>query len=182
MRASGAALLLALAGHAVAAPDGGSDAGAVANRPSVPARDRLDGRRFVSERLALTAEVPEGFTATVERPKQNLVVERAAPDRASGSFALIERPLSPDQLFLALLHRYAGKADAKGKDEGGGAVTLAIGKGVDRRWTIAGIGRLRALLIPARGGRASYVFALIGGTPETQAALDRWVESFRPLR
>jgi hypothetical protein len=150
--------------------------------PAEPAR--VEGNRFVSPRLGLEGELPEGFTADSGNPAAEMAISRKGPP--SGSAALSFMPVSlageaVDTFFQTASGQFAATRGAHLTFVRKSSIKLAGATGEERSWTLdEGGGELRIALAPWCGGHASLALVRVDAAGAASAALDSFAASLRP--
>jgi hypothetical protein len=162
--------------------------GAITLRAPEPPRDErvedrgvIDGAHYRSTRLGLSAELPQGFAATVGEKGFELVLKRGQPSRAFAFFAFSPAHLGAEleEPFYAAFPQQFVLGGAAPKEEDRGHGRVAFGEGSERSWSFPGRAmRVRASLLPICSGRATLVFAQVWEDPTAMATLDGWRQSF----
>jgi hypothetical protein len=146
---------------------------------SPPGRHIEANRWFISERIGLGAELPEGFRATVALDHE-LVIEREGAGVALGIVDLVRlKPPRGDWLGAAAAELFAAVgADARLAEVYTGRVLL---DGVPGLATTADHGSVgvRVVGIPVCGRRGAWQLVEFWASPSGRESLDRWERSFR---
>ena len=140
---------------------------------------RVRGSHFVSPRLALAGEVPEGFEADASNPVAELAIKKAGAGGASISFV-------PEALTGETLDAFFQTASAQIAAAQGGHLTY-IGKtqhllaGVpaeQRSWAVENAGlQLRIEVAPYCGGKAALALLRLEGGAAARATFDQFAAS-----
>ncbi len=151
--------------------------------PAEAPRGRVEGGRFSSARLGLSAQVPEGYEANVTVPASELLLQRPG---AFASLTFVPEPLTPDTaetFFQAAAAQLAsGPLGGKSLVLAGRSHPLLLGEAVDERgWTIDGGGKLRIDLVPMCGGKAYLSVVRAHSSESARVALDRFGASLQHL-
>jgi len=147
--------------------------------PVEPAR--IDAGRFVSPRLALTGEVPEGYDADASNPVAELSIRKAGAGGATVSF--VAEALSGDALdafFQAASTQIAAAQGGHLTYVGKSRQTLAGAPAEERAWAVESAGmQLRIDVAPYCGGKAALALLRLEGGGASRATLDRFAASIR---
>src|SRR6266404_100351 len=142
---------------------------------------RIDAGRFVSPRLALTGEVPEGYDADASNPVAELSIRKAGAGGATVSF--VAEALSGDALdafFQAASTQIAAAQGGHLTYVGKSRQTLAGAPAEERAWAVENAGmQLRIDVAPYCGGKAALALLRLEGGPTSRATLDRFAASIR---
>jgi hypothetical protein len=144
--------------------------------PAEALRGRVEGGRFTSARLGLSAQLPEGYDADVKVPASELLLQRPG---AFASLTFVPEPLTPESaetFFQATAAQLAsGPLGGKSLALAGKAHPLLLGESVEERaWTIDGGGKLRIGLVPMCDGKAYLAVVRAHSSESARAALDRF--------
>jgi hypothetical protein len=147
--------------------------------PAAVEPTRVRSGRFVSPRLALAGEVPEGFEADASNPVAELAIKKAGAGGATISFV-------PEALTGETLDAFFQTASAQIAAAQGGHLTY-IGKtqqllaGVpaeQRSWAVENAGmQLRIAIAPYCGGKAALTLLRLEGGAAARATLDQFAAS-----
>jgi len=142
---------------------------------------RIDAGRFVSPRLALTGEVPEGYDADASNPVAELSIKKAGAGGATVSF--VAEALSGDALdafFQAASTQIAAAQGGHLTYVGKSRLTIAGAPAEERAWAVENAGmQLRIDVAPYCGGKAALALLRLEGGPTSRATLDRFAASIR---
>jgi hypothetical protein len=175
----GAALSRQLAVRILPAPP----APPLGNVPPPPAVEpvRVDGNRFVSARLALSGEVPEGYETDSNNPVVELAIKKAGAGGATVSF--VGEALTGDALDAFFQAASAQIAAAQGGHltyVGKSQRTLAGAPAEERSWAVENAGmQLRIDVAPYCGGKGALTLLRLEGGSAARATLDRFAASIR---
>jgi hypothetical protein len=151
------------------------------NVPAPPSAGttRVDGGRFVSPRLALTGEVPEGFEADYANPVAEVAIKKVGTGGATVSFV-------PEPLTGAALDAFFQNASAQIAAAQGGQLTyigkaqrsLAGASAEQRSWAVENAGmQLRIEVAPYCGGKAALTLLRLEGGAAARMTLDQFAAS-----
>jgi hypothetical protein len=173
-----AAALASRAGPANAVPPLGD-----VPAPAAPLPARIEGRRFVSARLALEGLVPEGYEPEPGAPAAEISFRRSGEAGGVASLSFVPEALSGDSLeaFFDTAAAQIGAARGGGHLSFVGKVqrTLADAKAEERTWKLQGA-QLRIQVAPFCGGKAALALVRIESSDAAQATLDRFAASIKP--
>ena len=148
--------------------------------PSVGAT-RVDGGRFVSPRLALAGEVPEGFEADSSNPVAEVAIKKSGTGGATVSF--VPEPLTGDALDAFFQTASAQIAAAQGGQLtyiGKAQRSLAGAPAEQRSWAVENAGmQLRIEVAPYCGGKAALTLLRLEGGAAARLTLDQFEASIR---
>src|SRR6266446_10562222 len=148
----------------------------VATAPAV-ARVRFDGSKFVSSRLALSGEVPEGYENDPSNPVAELAIKKAGAGGAALSF--VAEPLIGESLnafFQAASSQIASANGGYMVYVGKSQRMLAGAPAEQRSWTVENTGvELRIDVAPYCGGKAALTLLRLEA-PGPAAAVRRDVD------
>jgi hypothetical protein len=153
------------------------------NVPPPPAVEpvRVDGSRFVSARLALSGEVPEGYETDANNPVVELAIKKAGAGGATVSF--VAEALAGDALDAFFQTASAQIAAAQGGHltyVGKSQRMLAGAPAEQRSWAVENAGmQLRIDVAPYCGGKAALTLLRLEGGAAARATLDRFAASIR---
>jgi hypothetical protein len=146
--------------------------------PVVPAA-RVEAGRFVSPRLALEGNVPEGYQADQSNPVAELAIKRAGDGQAALSF--VPEALSADALeafFEAASSQIATAQGAHLAFSGKTQQKLAGAAAEERSWTMDGNrGVVRIDVAPFCGGKAALALVRFESSGAATAALQTFADS-----
>ncbi len=149
--------------------------------PAPVAPTRIEGSRFVSARLGLEGEVPQGFTADAANPAAEMTISHTGPPAGSAALSFMPVPLagdSADTFFQTASGQLAATRGAHLTFVRKTGIKLAGETAEERSWTLdEGGGELRIALAPWCGGKASL--ALVRLESASSAALDSFTASLR---
>jgi hypothetical protein len=164
----------------VAPPAPAPPFGNVAPAPAV-ARVRFDGSRFVSSRLALSGEVPEGYESDPSNPVAELAIKKAGAGGAALSF--VAEPLIGDSLDAFFQAASAQIASANGGYMvyvGKSQRMLAGAPAEQRAWTMENTGvELRIDVAPYCGGKGALTLLRLEVPGPARNLLDRFAASLQ---
>lgn len=142
---------------------------------------RVDGSRFVSARLALSGEVPEGYETDSNNPVVEFAIKKAGAGGATVSF--VAEALTGDALDAFFQSASAQIAAAQGGHltyVGKTQRTLAGAPAEQRSWAVESEGmQLRIDVAPYCGGKAALTLLRLEGGAAARATLDRFAASIR---
>src|SRR6267143_5897262 len=148
--------------------------------PSVGAT-RVDGGRFVSPRLALAGEVPEGFEADSSNPVAEVAIKKSGTGGATVSF--VPEPLTGDALDAFFQTASAQIAAAQGGQLtyiGKAQRSLAGAPAEQRSWAVENAGmQLRIEVAPYCGGKAALTLLRLEAGAAARMTLDQFEASIR---
>ncbi|MGZ6123911.1 MAG: hypothetical protein ACXWLR_03070, partial [Myxococcales bacterium] len=148
--------------------------------PSVPPA-RIEDGRFVSARLALSGEVPEGYEADSSNPVAELAIKKTGAGGATLSFV-------PESLAGEALDAFFQAASAQIAASQGGHLTflgkskrtLAGASAEERSWAVENAGlQLRIAVAPYCAGKAALTVLRLESGVTSHAALERFLDSIR---
>jgi hypothetical protein len=142
---------------------------------------RVDGGRFVSPRLALAGEVPEGFEADSSNPVAEVAIKKSGTGGATVSF--VPEPLTGDALDAFFQSASAQIAAAQGSHLtyiGKTQRSLAGAPAEQRSWAVENAGmQLRIEVAPYCGGKAALTLLRLEGGAAARLTLDQFEASIR---
>jgi hypothetical protein len=142
---------------------------------------RVDGGRFVSPRLALAGEVPEGFEADSSNPVAEVAIKKSGTGGATVSF--VPEPLTGDALDAFFQTASAQIAAAQGGQLtyiGKTQRSLAGAPAEQRSWAVENAGmQLRIEVAPYCGGKAALTLLRLEGGAAARLTLDQFEASIR---
>jgi hypothetical protein len=152
--------------------------------PIATQRGHLEANRYVDPGLGLAAEVPAGFTPNIGN--QGVALSIQQPSGGGGFFSYIAAAPT-DELRRQTFEGFIGGMNSTlggGRhleEEGAEApVTLPLGAGFEKRWKVSDTQfEVQAAVLPACGGRASYLLGAVSSDPDARTALRHWMESFQ---
>jgi hypothetical protein len=154
--------------------------GDVAPPPAV-APTRVSSGRFVSPRLALTGEVPDGFEADSSNPVAELAIKKQGTGGATLSF--VPEALSGDALDAFFQSASAQIAAAQGTHLtflGKSQRTLAGARAEERSWSVEDAGmQLRIAVAPYCAGKAALAVLRLERGIASHATLEKFLDSIR---
>ena len=143
---------------------------------------RVEEGRFVSARLALAGEVPEGYEADAGNPAAELAIKKGGAGGAT--LSLVPETLkgeSLDAFFQAASAQIAAAQGGHLTFLGKAQRTLAGVPAEERTWAVEDAGvQLRIAVAPFCGGRASLTVLRLESGVTARTTLDRFVSSIRP--
>ena len=149
--------------------------------PATPAPARVEGGRFVSARLALTGEVPDGFDADSSNPVAELAIKKGGVGGATLSF--VPEALSGEALEAFFQSASAQIAVAQGSHLtflGKAQRPLAGGRAEERSWAVEDAGmQLRIAVVPYCAGKAALTVLRLERGVSSHATLERFLDSIR---
>jgi hypothetical protein len=151
---------------------------------SLASRGSVEQRVYTNERFKLRAEIPEGFEASTTIPQAELVLQRKTPPKAMAMFTFMPAPPSmelQEQFFMGMAASIGASLGGGRKlvQDAGGDVDVGWAKGKDRIWKLEGTPlRVRGLVVPGCGNKASFGFAEMWLDAPTRGVLDQWIASF----
>jgi hypothetical protein len=142
---------------------------------------RIEGARFVSARLALAGEVPEGYEADSSNPVAELAIKKAGAGGATVSF--VAEALAGEALDAFFQSASAQIAAAQGRQltyVGRSQRMLAGAPAEQRSWAVENAGmQLRIDVAPYCGGKAALALLRLEAGGTVRATLDRFAASIR---
>jgi hypothetical protein len=148
--------------------------------PSLPATQVEDGR-FVSARLALSGEVPEGYETDSSNPVSELAIKKTGAGGATLSF--VPEALSGESLDAFFQSASAQIAAAQGGHLtflGKAQRTLAGAPAEERSWAVENAGlQLRIAVAPYCAGRAAITVLRLESGITSHATLERFLGSIK---
>ncbi len=150
--------------------------------PPPPAPAYLAEGKLVSPRLALQAEVPDGYAQDASDPAAELSIRREQVGSATLSF--VAEPLGPEAVETFFQRSSAQIATAQGGRlsliESKKRALLGAAEALERTWAIEGTATtLRIDLLPACGGKATLALIRIERKSGAQETLERFAVSLR---
>jgi hypothetical protein len=143
---------------------------------------RVESGRFVSARLALAGDVPDGFEADSSNPVAELAIKKAGTGGATISF--VPEALSGDALDAFFQNASAQIAAAQGSHLtflGRAQRTLAGTRAEERSWAVEDAGmQLRIAVAPYCSGKAALTVLRLERGVSSHAMLERFLDSIRP--
>jgi len=150
--------------------------------PPAPAQPvRIDNGHFVSSRLGLSGDVPEGYETDPTNPLAELAIKKAGAGGATLSF--VAESLSGDSLDAFFQSAAAQIAAAQGNRltyVGKSKRMLAGAPAEERAWAIENAGmQLRIDVAPYCGGKAALALLRLEGGLAVRATLDDFATSLQ---
>src|SRR5436190_4531949 len=142
---------------------------------------RVDNGRFVSPRLALAGDVPDGYETDSSNPMAELAIRKTGAGGATVSFV-------PESLKGDSLESFFQAASTQIAVAQGGQLTyvgksqrmLAGAPAEERAWAVENAGmQLRIDVAPYCGGKAAIALLRLEGGPTSRATRDRFAASIR---
>lgn len=150
----------------------------------VPEPPRVENGQFVSSRLALHGDLPEGFQPDTDNPLVELTVKRTGAVAGVASLAFISEPLAGE----ALETFFQTAASQIAAAQGGGHLALVgksagalLGARADvRLWRIEGSGlQVRIAVAPFCAGKGALTLVRVENSDAARAVLDRFAASIK---
>lgn len=156
---------------------------------TAPAKDahaehgRIADGRYESERLAVSATIPEGFSGATDLPEVDLLVRGPGTTPTLGLFTVAANDGSghfEQDFFGGIAKSFGAQIGAdklKVAFEGKGPTKL--GEANVREWSVAGAPvHIRALLVPICAGKFELTFTQVWSDDAGKKSLDAWLGSF----
>jgi len=151
--------------------------------PAAVEPTHLEGTRFVSPRLGLQAEVPNGFSQDTTNPVAEMAIARAGPAGGAASLSFMPLALSgeaADAVFQTASGQFATARGTHLTFASKGAIKVAGQTGEERAWNLEeGAMQLRIALLPWCGGKASLTLVRLDGGDGGRTALDAFAASIK---
>jgi hypothetical protein len=142
---------------------------------------RIEDGRFVSARLALAGEVPDGYEADSSNPVAELAIKKTGAGGASLSF--VPEALSGESLDAFFQAASAQIAAAQGGHLtflGKERRTLAGASAEERSWAVENAGlQLRIAVAPCCAGKAALAVLRLESGVTSHATLERFLGSIK---
>ncbi len=143
----------------------------------------IDGGVYRNARLNLRADLPRGFGISQSNRGDIFRIDRRSPSVGRGFFGFWPHPPQSD-MTDHFIQQIDGALRELGKsvDHPWQEVPSVFGRGWACSWTQPSRQiSVRLVVLPACAGQASLVFIAWWSDAPTQAALDDWLASFKPI-